>query len=215
MKSAILTLALGAALAGTAIGQNTNIEVPVGEGSVELSVEIIPGVDGDVALAAEREDESDGMMVLPLPGSDYELRRAQSQDSADVTRLVHIDKPNARPLFADSVCISAWNAEDMGAQQLVSMIASREAMDAWSQRHMDGLMMMGSVFPPLEDQTIAPSDPSASASKVSRARTTWSDMAGIRHEVMTRQRNNEKRGTWLSRHSEAVKAFAAIAQPGS
>ena len=92
MKPTFLTLVSCVLTAGLAAAQIEPIVVPGAEGTIPLSVTIIAGAGEGIAQAAgESARDSDGVLVLPMPGSDHALRTQRWKSASDITWIVPAD----------------------------------------------------------------------------------------------------------------------------
>ena len=214
LNRSLLTVAFCALSSGLAFGQAGSIEVAASDGPIELPVMIIAGAGDGVAQAAGGDArESDGVMVLPMPGSDFALRTERSKSQSDVTWMHATASQGAGSPFADAVCMSRWNAGDKGEHVLVSALSEGEGIEGWSRRHDEGFLAISSIYPLVATASDSASDGILEPSSRDRAVTGWADGMGVQHAIHTKQRRGEARDAWLQRHRQAVKAFAAILQP--
>jgi hypothetical protein len=214
MKSIVLSVAFCALTAGLAVGQTESIQISTSDGTVNLPVTVIAGEGENVARAASDDaPEPDGVMVLPVPGSDYALRTEYSESGRDVTWMLRSPTANAKSPFAESLCTSRWNAGEKGEHSFVSAMNEGESIGDWSLRHDDGLFMISTVYPMPGSSRRSKQDDSIEASTRDRAMTEWTDDQGVQHAVYTKMRVGEERDAWLMRHREVVEAFAEIRQP--
>jgi len=214
MKRAALALALCALTATTAVGQKSTIDVTASGRTVPLAVKIVPASGEKIAhAAAESAVEPDGVMVMPMPESNYVLRTEKFNATGHVTTMTPASNPSSNTLFADSSCTTSWNVGNT-PHSLVSTMGQDEDMAVWSARHNEALMMITSVYAPTGNNAAAPATAAQNApSNHDVATTPWTDAQGNRNEVMTRRRDNENKDAWLARHQQAVQAFAAVMQP--
>lgn len=208
MHPILTSFALCTLLAAPLAAQDARVSVPTPNGPRELKVRVIAGLGHKVAMAAEKGAESDGVMVVPMPGSDFALRTTVSREGCDVTSMVPASNPNAPAGFSDSNCSSTWVAGARGDHRLETSLREGESAAAWSQRHMEGLATIGMVYPVQQGAKAQPA--AAVHSRMDVAATDWTDAQGVRHEVTTRRRANEDRDAWMLRHQRAVEVFAGL-----
>lgn len=211
MHPVLASLAVCTLFAAPLAAQETRIAIPTPDGPRDLKVRVIAGLGDKVAMAAEKGAESDGVMVVPMPGSDFALRTTISREGCDVTAMVAAANPNAPAGFADSSCSSTWISGARGEHRLETSLREGESGMAWGQRHVEGLSAIGMVYPVEAGARAQPAP--AVRSRMDMAATDWTDARGVRHEVTTRRRANEDRDAWMLRHQRAVEAFAGLMPP--
>ncbi len=214
MKQAALLFALCALTAPAAVGQQSTIDVQASGRNVSLPVQITPASSEKIAhAAAERAAEPDGVMIVPIPESNYVLRTEKFNATGHVTTMTPADAQSPNTLFSDSICTTRWNAGNT-AHSLVSTLGKDENMSTWSNRHNEALMLITAIYPPTGNNAATPATTTQDAAgNRDIAKTPWTDASGNTNEVATKRRDNEDKDAWMARHQQAVKAFAAVMPP--
>lgn len=205
------SLALCTLLAAPLAAQDARINVQTTRGPLSLRVQVIPGLGDKVAMAAEKGAASDGVMVVPMPGSEFSLRTQVSREGCDTTSMVPASQPNQPSAFAESNCTSTWNAGGQGDHRLETALGDGELPSAWAQRHADGMAVIAMVYPFTPGAQPQPVQGPRSRNDI--AATAWNDAQGVRHEVTTRRRQGEEQADWMARHQRAVEVFAGVLPP--